>query len=225
MKTNSNSYTIIYASVIVVIVAFLLAFTNQVLKTRQDTNIQLDTKKQILASLNIRDVKDVEAQYKANVQSDMLLQADGTLVANSEPFASNYGKEIEKGRYHVFVCKIKGDTKYVFPLTGVGLWGGIWGYVSLNSDLNTVYGTYFSHQSETPGLGAEIASLKFQNEFNGKQVMKDKNIVLGVEKFGKVTDPIHQVDGISGGTITSKGVDAMIQTCLKKYTKFLNYNK
>lgn len=218
--TNSNSYTLIYASVIVVIVAFLLAFTNIVLKSRQDRNVELDTKRQILAALNIRDVKDVDATYNKYVKVDMLLQLDGTLVVNSGDFSSNYSTEFSKKRYHVFQCDVNGQTKYVFPVNGAGLWGAIWGYVALDDDRNTVYGTYFSHQSETPGLGAEIASSQFQGEFKRMKVMKGDDIGLSVVKYGKVVDKTHEVDGISGGTITSKGVDAMIKKCLSNYIPF-----
>ncbi len=218
--TNSNSYTLIYASIIVVIVAFLLAFTNIVLRPRQDRNIELDTKRQILAALNISGVKDVEAAYHKYVKLDMLLQLDGTLVVNTGSFSSNYSTEFSKKRYHVFQCDVNGQTKYVFPLNGAGLWGAIWGYVALNDDRNTVYGAYFSHQSETPGLGAEIASPEFQGEFKKMKVMKDDKVGLSVVKYGKVVDKKYEVDGISGGTITSKGVDAMLKKCLSNYIIF-----
>ena len=122
----------------------------------------------------------------------------------------------------LYVCEVNGQTKYVIPLSGAGLWGPIWGYVGLDDDKDTVYGVYFSHASETPGLGAEITSAHFQNEFHGKKVMKDGQIALAVEKFGLVTDPTYQVDGISGGTITSKGVDTMIKDCMSQYDNFLN---
>lgn len=218
--TNSNSYTLIYASVIVVIVAFLLAFTNIVLRPHQNRNIELDTKRQILAALNISGVKDVEAAYHRYVKLDMLLQLDGTLVVNTGGFSSNYSTEFSKKRYHIFQCDVNGQTKYVFPLNGVGLWGPIWGYVALNDDRNTVYGAYFSHQSETPGLGAEIASPEFQGEFKRLKVMKDGKVGLSVVKYGKVVDKKYEVDGISGGTITSKGVDAMLKKCLSNYIVF-----
>ena len=173
MNTNSNSYTIIYASVMVVIVAFLLAFVSSSLKAIQNKNQELDTKKQILAALNIRDVKDADAEYNKYVKGDMLMNVDGTLTENTDGFSIS-----------------------------AGLWGAIWGYVALNADKDTVYGVYFSHASETPGLGAEIATTAFQGEFSGKKVLKDGQVALAVEKNGKVTDPAYQVDGISGGTGT-----------------------
>jgi len=225
MNTNSNSYTIIYASVMVIIVAFLLAFVSSSLKSTQDKNVQLDTKKQILAALNIKNVEDADAEYQKYVKGDMLMNVDGTLTENTGEFATNYEKEAkEQQRLHVFVCEVDGQTKYVVPVYGAGLWGAIWGYVALNSDKDTVYGVYFSHASETPGLGAEIATPQFQGEFPGKKTLENGEIALGVVKNGKVEKPDYQVDGISGGTITSVGVDAMLKTCLNSYKNFLTNN-
>ena len=199
MNTNSNSYTIIYASVMVIIVAFLLAFVSSSLKEIQNKNVELDTKKQILAALNIADVEDAEAAYNTYVKGDMLMQADGSLVANDGAFNTNYKGEIAEGRLHVFECEVDGVKKYVIP----------------------VYGVYFSHQGETPGLGAEITTPKFQGQFTGKKVFDGANVGLSVVKNGRVANPDYEVDGISGGTITSNGVDAMLKNCLKPYEKFL----
>ena len=222
MNTNSNSYTIIYASVMVVIVAFLLAFVNSSLRDLQGKNVELDTKKQILSSLGIKDVKDAEATFSEIVKGDMIVAEDGSLTEYDGAFVTAYEKEAkENGRVHVFVCEVDGQTKYVIPVYGAGLWGAIWGYVSLNEDKNTVYGTYFSHASETPGLGAEIATEHFQSEFKDKHVLDGENIGLSVVKNGKIENPEFQVDGISGGTITSLGVDAMLKNCMGHYTKFL----
>lgn len=222
MKTNSNSYTIIYAAVMVVIVAFMLAFVSSSLRDRQNRNVEFDTKKQILSALNVRNVEDVENTYKKYVKQDMLMQADGTLTENQDGFSTAYEKEVKTNkRFHVFVAEKDGDTKYVFPIYGTGLWGAIWGYVALNSDKNTVYGVYFSHASETPGLGAEIATEHFQTLFSGKKAVDNGQIVLGVVKNGKVENPECQVDGISGGTITSDGVNLMLKNCLSNYKNFL----
>lgn len=222
MKTNSNSYTIIYAAVMVVIVAFMLAFVSSSLRDRQNRNVEFDTKKQILSALNVRNVEDVENTYKKYVKQDMLMLADGTLTENQDGFSTAYEKEVKTNkRFHVFFAEKDGDTKYVFPVYGTGLWGAIWGYVALNSDKNTVYGVYFSHASETPGLGAEIATEHFQTLFSGKKAVDNGQIVLGVVKNGKVENPECQVDGISGGTITSDGVNLMLKNCLSNYKNFL----
>ena len=222
MNTNSNSYTIIYASVMVVIVAFLLAFVNSSLRDLQGKNVELDTKKQILSALGITEVKDADAEFSKVVKSDMIVAEDGSLKEYDGKFVTAYEKEFkENGRAHVFVCEIDGKTKYVVPVYGAGLWGAIWGYVSLDEDKNTVFGTYFSHASETPGLGAEIATPRFQTSFIGKHVMEGGSVALSVVKNGKVANPEFEVDGISGGTITSNGVDAMLKSCMGQYTKFL----
>ena len=222
MTTNSNSYTIIYASVIVVIVAFLLAFVSSTLRDKQQKNVELDAKKQILSALNVRNVENVDAEYDKYVKRDMLMDADGNLSENTGAFATAYEKEVkENNRYHVFIAEVDGDTKYIFPVYGTGLWGGIWGYVALDDDKNTVFGTYFSHAGETPGLGAEIATANFQDEFVGRKVLKDGEVALTVVKHGKVADADYEVDGISGGTITSDGVKAMLKNCLDDYKVFL----
>ncbi len=177
MNTNSNSYTIIYASVMVVIVAFLLAFVSSSLRDTRTRMWKLDTKKQILAALNIKNVEDADAEYNKYVKGDMLMNVDGTLTENTGAFATTYEKEAkEQQRLHVFVCEVDGETKYVVPVYGAGLWGAIWGYVALNEDKDTVYGVYFSHASETPGLGAEIASTHFQGEFAGKKTLENGEV-------------------------------------------------
>lgn len=221
MNTNSNSYTIIYASIMVIVVAFLLAFVSSSLKETQYKNVEMDTKKQILAAINVYDVKDADAEFKKYEIKDMLMQPDGALVANDGAFQTSYKGEIAEKRLHVFECKVDGQTKYILPVYGAGLWGPIWGYVALNDDKDTVYGVYFSHAGETPGLGAEITIPKFQNQFVGKHVLENGTVALGVEKNGKVSKPDYQVDGISGGTITSKGVDSMLKDCLSMYNAFL----
>ena len=222
MNTNSNSYTIIYAAIMVVIVAFLLAFVSSSLKEIQYKNVEQDTKKQILSAINVTDVKDAEAEFAKYEVKDMLMNADGTLAPYTDAFQVSYKGEIAEKRFHVFECKVDGATKYILPIYGAGLWGPIWGYVALNDDKNTVYGVYFSHAGETPGLGAEIATPKFQAQFAGKKVTENGAIGLTVAKNGKVTKPDYEVDGISGGTITSQGVDAMLKDCLKEYNPFLS---
>lgn len=218
MNTNSNAYTIGYASIMVIIVAFLLAFVSSSLKERQTENVKLDTKRQILSALNVTD-GNVAENYQ-NMVKDFVLNADGTLTAQDDAdFQTNYA---DTTKLHVFECLVNGAKKYVFPVRGAGLWGPIWGYVALNEDKNTVYGTYFGHEGETPGLGAEITKPFFSEQFQGKTVTRNGDVVLSVVKNGKVEDASCEVDGISGGTITSKGVDAMLKNCLTRYKSFLS---
>lgn len=208
MKTNSNSYTIIYSAIVVVIVAFLLAFVYQALKPKQEANVALDQKKQVLYSLNIRGLDNEQAEATYN----KVVKAEKTVNGQK-----------------MFVCNVDGQTKYVFTVSGMGLWGGISGLVSVNADKTTVYGAYFNHESETAGLGAEIKdNQKWQEQFQGKKLFRSigKNefdrsaIALSVQK--KVTDPQTQVDAVTGATLTSNGVSNMLHDGLAKFLPILN---
>ncbi|MBP5691205.1 MAG: Na(+)-translocating NADH:ubiquinone reductase subunit C, partial [Bacteroidaceae bacterium] len=147
LNTNSNVYTIVYAAVMVIIVAFLLVFVSQTLKDRQTANVINDTKQQILSALNLRDQADVASTYSKVIKADALMQANGSLQDYKGDFNTSYKSEFDKGNLHVFVAEIDGQKKYVIPMNGLGLWGTIWGYIALNEDRNTVYGVYFSHSS------------------------------------------------------------------------------
>ncbi len=136
--------------------------------------------------------------------------------------------ELEKQReLPVYVCtKEDGSNFYVFPLRGKGLWGPIWGYISVESDMNTVYGAVFDHKSETPGLGAEINQSWFQKNFRGKKIYENGQFrSIEVVKAGTAEASDYSVDAISGGTITSKGVQAMLYDCLEGYESFIKTNK
>ena len=227
MKTNSNSYTIIYSVIIVVIVAFLLAFVFQALKPMQDANVALDKKKQILNSLNIRDLNDAQAdaKYKEVVVADRVIDEKGKVLLPGTTGGENAGfklesKDYKEGKLALYICRVNGETKYVIPVYGMGLWGPISGYIALNADKSTVYGVYFNHESETAGLGAEIKDNKAWQE---KKLFKngdDKTIALSVEK--KVEDPTTQVDAVTGATLTSNGVRDMLHEALGKYLVFIN---
>ena len=198
LNTNSNAYIIIYSAILVVIVAFLLAFVYQALKPMQDANVALDVKKQILYSLNIRDLDGSAAEAK---------------------YAEVVKQEAERDGIKYYLCDIDGEDILVVSLKGMGFWGGISGFVSIHGDdVPTVYGAYFNHESETAGLGAEIKdSQAWQEKFIGKKVYVDgsdtHDVALSVVK--KVEDPTTQVDVVTGATLTSNGVDDMIKTCLK----------
>ena len=232
MNTNKNSYTIIYAAVMVVIVAFLLAFVSSALKPTQDKNVALDKKKQILAALNIRNLTDaqaIDAKYNECVVADMVVTADGKTIKDGKSKEKDgfevQNKDISADCLPVYVCTVNGETKYVVPMTGRGLWGGLWGYMAINSDLQTVYGAYFSHESETAGLGALIAEEKFQDQFKGKHIYADttsQEIALTVVKNGQVAaDKANvEVDGITGATLTSHGVADMVHNGLQQYVKY-----
>ncbi len=230
MDTNKNSYTIIYAAVMVVIVALLLALVSSGLKETQTTNVKLDKKKQILSALQINlEDQDAAALYDQYIVKELVVNTKADILSEvkGEAFDIDIVKEaakpLESRQLPIYVAQLEGQTKYIIPLRGAGLWGPIWGYVALNDDKNTVFGTYFSHASETPGLGAEISLPKFQQEFVGKHILNDRNefVSIAVMKAGQTSDTQEQVDAISGGTITSKGVEAMLLNSIGQYEAFL----
>ncbi len=198
LNTNSNAYIIIYSAILVVIVAFLLAFVYKALKPMQDANVELDTKKQILYSLNIRNLDGAEAEAKY-----------AELVNDTLDFAGQ----------KILMAEIEEEPIIIFEMKGMGLWGGISGYMSVRLDPEkggfAVYGAYFNHESETAGLGAEIKdSQEWQEKFIGKRIIKEgpdgkDHVALSIVK--KVEDPETQVDVVTGATLTSNGVDEMIK--------------
>ena len=222
LDTNSDIYAILYSVVVVVIVAFLLAGVSSALKPKQGANVELDKKKQILASLNERNLPDAAATYDALIVADPIVDAQGNTVAENGGFKVA-NDAVSESNLPLYVAKLAdGSKKYIIPMTGNGLWGGIWGYLALNDDCNTIYGVYFSHASETPGLGAEIASDKFQSRFPGREVYRDGNVALTIVK--KVTDETVEVNAISGATITCNGVNDMLQRKLAPYKAYLSAN-
>ncbi len=232
-NTNSNVYTVVYSIVIVIVVAFLLAFISSYLKPKQDVNVALDKKRQILAALNIRGLKDndVEKEYKKVILRDDIIDSDANIVKEGSQGGEQAGfklgsQDYKKGKLALYVCLVDGQTKYVVPVYGMGLWGTISGYIGIDDDKNTVYGAYFDHESETAGLGAEIKdSQTWQDQFKGKKIRKteDKDsIALSVVKKSEVKDPSVQCDAVTGATLTSDGVSQMLKDCLKKYLKFFN---
>lgn len=229
MNTNKNSYTIIYAIIMVVVVALLLALVSGALKGIQNANIELDKKKQILSSLNIHAKNEAEAMYEKNITKALVVNTKGEILSEDKDqafkidIAGEFSKPEEKRELPVFIADMDGEIKYILPVRGAGLWGALWGYVALNDDKNTVFGTYFSHASETPGLGAEIANLDFQHKFIGKRIMNANNdfVSIAVVKPGQKDTSKEYVDGISGGTITSKGLEAMLQKSIGQYEPFL----
>lgn len=199
LNTNSNTYIIIYSTILVLIVAFLLAFVSSSLKELQDKNVALDKEKQILNSLNLRGLSDDEAHATFE-----------KIVTFDE--AQN-----------VYVCTLEnGEVKYVLPLKGQGMWGGISCFLAINSDKNTVYGAYFNHESETAGLGAEIKdNADWQAKFQGKKIFADETketLALSVEK---AVNNETTVDAVTGATVTSTAVSKMLQEQLTKYKDFL----
>lgn len=231
MDRNSNIYTFIYASVMVILVAALLSFAAISLKPDQQKNINIETKQNILASVNVEtDATNAEKIYSERIINTYVINSKGEKV-EGDAFQVNMKKEhskpVDERLLPVFECQIEGSTKYILPLYGAGLWGPIWGYISLDSDLNTVYGANFAHQGETPGLGAEIATRGFQNQFKGKSIFDENGALTSivVAKSNETAPAAHKVDAISGGTITSKGLQEMLKNDFEAYQAFFKQKK
>lgn len=241
----SNKYIFIYASVMVVAVAILLATTATVLKPAQDNNVKIEKMQQILKSANIVvEPKEAIAAYAKFVVRELAVNSKGIIVAeyahdkqekgSIRPFDINLKEQLKKFENKedavlpVFIFQGEnGDTLYILSLYGKGLWGPVWGNISIKSDKNTVAGVTFGHKGETPGLGAEISEQPFQNQFKEKQIFDESGILTSVSvvkggiKNSTTVKPIHGVDAISGGTITSNGTNDMLKDCLHIYESFL----
>lgn len=213
----------------VIIAAFLLAFVASVLKSPQEANVANDKRGQILSSLNIRNVNDVTDEYKKVILHDLILNANGQVIKEDGGFEVESkditAKNPADKKLPLYVAKVNNDTIYVVPLYGRGLWGGISGYLALKKDFDTVFGSYFTHESETAGLGARIVEEEFQEKFIGKKAFSDstfQKVALVLSK--KIENPEHEVDAITGATLTSNGVSEMFQTSLLPYQKFFSAN-
>ena len=213
----------------VIIAAFLLAFVASVLKSPQEANVANDKRGQILSSLNIRNVNDVTDEYNKVILHDLILDANGQVIKEDGGFEVESkditAKNPADKKLPLYVAKVNNDTIYVVPLYGRGLWGGISGYLALKKDFDTLFGSYFTHESETAGLGARIVEEEFQEKFIGKKAFSDstfQKVALVLSK--KIENPEHEVDAITGATLTSNGVSEMFQTSLLPYQKFFSAN-
>ena len=225
MDINKNSYTVFFASIMVIIVAAALAYAAIGLKPFQDSNIVLEKKQNILTSVGITiDRENAQAKYSEYIKSEIVLNNKGEEVEGSA-FDIDLSKEMKKDvntqLLPLFISQIDGATSYIIPLRGKGLWGPIWGFIALKDDLTTVYGAVFDHKGETPGLGAEINQPFFQEPFAGKTIFEGLNFTsIKVVKVGYSKGDMHAVDGISGGTITSDGVTDMLSERLSMYLAY-----
>ena len=231
MNKNSNTYQILYAAIMVLLVGVVLAFVYMALKPKQDINIANDKRNQILSALHITAASESEipATYDKYVTRDLIIDKEGNVIDSAKNVAfdidmsKNIKLEADKRQLPVFECTLDdGSKKYVIPVYGAGLWGPIWGYVAVNDDGKTIYGANFSHESETPGLGARITEETFQNQFTDKELFKDGSFksVSVMKKGQKPNDGSDYVDAISGATITSRGVGTMMQSCMAAYEPF-----
>lgn len=234
ININGNTYTVVYSIVIVIIVAVLLTIASTALKPAQKLNIKIEKQENILKAVgkakDAGNVKDkaayIEQEYEKYIVDSYLVDRDGNKKdgdAFTTELKAELAKPAEERSLPIFVSQ---DGDYVVQLYGKGLWGPIWGYIAFKSDMNTIVGVVFDHEGETPGLGAEITTKNFQEPFAEKQIFSGNNLTsITVQKPGGTSNNNHTVDGISGGTITSRGVQTMLADNLKLYSGFFNKMK
>lgn len=251
VDVNSNKYTFIFATVMVIVVATLLALASESLKPMQKKNVANEKRQNILSSIGLEvSAADAETAYDENLVEALVIDANGEVVAEPKvgAFDIDVLKDYKAGlsniykanaadmdamkaallafgdggvNYPMFVLKKDGENVYVVPVVGTGLWGPIWGYLTIASDGVTVVGAVFDHKSETPGLGAEINQASFQKPFEGKKIFDENGEYTGIKVMkGGAQGSQHGVDAISGGTITSNGVTEMIVRTLKIYEPY-----
>lgn len=233
---QSNLYIILYSVAITVVCGGLLAFASQALKPMQDANVELERKKNILATvIDLKEGDDINAIYQAKVRENVIdFQGnikEGVNAAQID-IAKEYKKKPEERLLPVYEFRNETDPEkldnVVLPVYGFGLWNDIWGFVALQSDLNTIQGVKFEHKGETPGLGARIASSEIQDRYKGKSIFDSETLVSVVMQKGEgndfASDP-HKVDGMSGATLTAKGVNNMFVDYFACYKNYLKKNQ
>ena len=233
MDRDSNFYTFLFVGVMIVGIASILAFTSQTLKPMQDENVKNEKMQNILSTVGINVTREeAEKTYKEYITSDLALKIDDSVNESINPFSDlNLAKELKKDyedlHFPLYIAEIDSEKYYIIELRGTGLWDAIWGYISLRSDFNTVNGVSFDHKGETAGLGAEITKDWFKESFVNETVFNTEGKLVGVTVLKGNNDPKnldkddHQVDAISGSTITGDGVTDMIIERLNNYLPYL----
>lgn len=238
MNTNNNVYTVIYTTVVCVLVAAVLAFVSQSLKPRQEANEKAETISQILAAAQFDCAQmsndEIIAFYKENIASSKLVDAEGKTtdeldMASAEVYSVS---DLKKQNYNIKDGAKLADATlpvYVFnngitviPVYGAGLWGPVWGYVAFESDLETIKGAYFDHSGETPGLGGKIKDdPAFREAFAGKKAIFGEGNPFNIVKGGAPAEMENGIDAITGATMTSKGVEDAINVWFEAYRPYL----
>ena len=224
---NSNSYTFGFAILMVIVVGSLLAVASQGLKKRQEKNATDKKMMSILSAINVNATREnAQEMYNKYVIDSKIISGKDL---NAEAFNIDIKKEfrdknisVSDRNYPLYICEKDGDKYYIIPVVGTGLWGPIWGFVALESDFKTIYGANFDHKSETPGLGAEIKYASYSDQYTGETISDTTGSFqpIIVVKDGSGSGINSKVDGITGGTITSKGVEEMTTRTLEVYANY-----
>tara|TARA_B100000767_G_scaffold190787_1_gene178071 strand:+ start:1592 stop:2386 length:795 start_codon:yes stop_codon:yes gene_type:complete len=231
MNRDSNSYTFLFAAIMVFVVASSLAFTATSLKSKQDENVRKEQMQNILSTIGIQTDRDgAEKLYNEYVTQQLALTLEGIPDDEVNAFKIQLGTEVKKPleqqRFPLYVAEVESKTFYIVPLRGSGLWDAIWGYIALENDMKTIKGAVFDHKGETAGLGAEITQQWFQDRFVGETIIDINGNLVGIAVSKTNNDPDgidktdHEVDAISGATITGDGVTDMISERLAHYMSY-----
>jgi Na+-transporting NADH:ubiquinone oxidoreductase subunit C len=240
-NTDSNKYTILFAIGMVVVVGSLLAFTASSLKPNIVENERMEKQQNILYAMGVNEngatdivfvgTDKVADEFSKYIAKQLIVDASGNAVENNEAYLIDVKKEQAKAKngqkrdLPLFVGQKAGQTYYIAPIRGKGLWDAIWGYVAMDENM-VIQGAYFDHKGETPGLGANIKQRYFMDDFNGEKLLTTSGEFKGITVAKGNNDPKnlikddYEVDALAGATITGDGVSAMIKSDLKLYLPF-----
>ena len=233
-KTNSNGYTFMFAVIMVVVVAAVLAFAATSLQPTQQENIRKEKMQNILSTVGITTDRDgAKELYDQYIVEEVAIREDGSVDESIDAFKVDLAKELKKDVgeqvFPLYVAEVEGSKYYIVPLRGNGLWNAIFGYISLKDDINTIKGATFDHLGETPGLGAEITKQWFREKFEDEKIFDENGDLVGVSVVKGNIDVSdrddNKVDAISGATITGDGVSDMISERLKRYLPYFEQQK
>jgi len=233
-KTNTNGYTFMFAIIMVVVVASVLAFTATTLQPIQSENVRQEKMQNILATVGIETERsESEELYNKYITETVALKEDGSVNDKVDAFEVDLARELKKPGeeqvYPLYIANIDGAKYYIIPLRGKGLWDAIWGYIALKDDINTIKGAVFDHKGETPGLGAEITQVWFRERFTDEKIYDGSGNLIGVSvvkgNVGPSNKEDNKVDAISGATITGDGVSDMISERLQHYLPYFKKQK
>ena len=236
MNKNATGYTFLFSIVMVLIVGTALAYTSLSLKPLQKKNEADKKMVDILGAIGIETSREnaitdfpiyVKERLSLDSEGNVLNRSSGNVdpTDSSDPFNLDVKKDYRSKKpaselsFPLYICEENGENIYVIPVAGSGLWGPIWGFVALESDMKTIYGAKFDHKTETPGLGAEIKDDFFSDKFKG-QKLREASPYFTIIKGGRKIEDMHSVDGITGGTITSVGVGEMIDRTISIYQRY-----
>jgi Na+-transporting NADH:ubiquinone oxidoreductase subunit C len=238
---RSNTYIILFSLVLTIVLGGLLSLASVGLRPAQKIAEELSTKRQILSAvMEVDPNANVLPIFDARIKS-VVVDSEGNIVdadAEGNPLDDASRIDIERQYklppetrlYPVFMFHEEGDpenvTGYIFAFYGNGLWNNIWGYVALETDMNTIAGAVFDHAAETPGLGARITEQQVENRYIGKKIFNDQGELMSVDMLKRENNPPealdeHHIDGLSGATITAKGVNRMLENYFQYYLPFI----